>query len=110
MTTTYLSITSEGGRLGRITWNNSGIRTFGSCRPFHCWGSIEWDRWWPEVDPFSFRFDEIRKVLQELGDAFTHINYSFLAATEAFTKFGEAVARAADVYEVKFLEPPEAKP
>ena len=40
--TTYLSFTSEGGRIGRIAWSNGDEET---------WGHVHWDRWWPYQRP-----------------------------------------------------------
>jgi hypothetical protein len=72
--TTYFSITSEGGRLGRITWENSQLRIGrtrnpSTRRPYYrqYWGSIQWDHYWPGLDPYQWNLDHVRRLVQSVS-------------------------------------------
>lgn len=102
--TTYFSITAEGGRLGRIIWNNSQVRTskLKGCRPYHCFGTIEWDHHWPGLSPSRWWLDQIRKVIQDLGDHSAAVGVTFASMTPLYKQFGAVVSKAS---EVKFKVP-----
>jgi hypothetical protein len=50
--TTYISFTPDGGRIGRIAWDN---------RRRHIW----WDRWWPAPTPSLSRLAQLAADIQQ---------------------------------------------
>jgi hypothetical protein len=83
--TTYFSITSEGGRLGRITWENSQLRIGrtrnpSARRPYYHqrWGTIKWDHYWPGISPYQSRLNQIPRVVQSVSrEALQNLKVSF---------------------------------
>ena len=69
--TTYLTFTSEGGRIGRIAWSNGDEDT---------WGHVRWDRWWPRHPPTPA---EVAEVAAFLAKTMKAMGASIRQATEA---------------------------
>lgn len=112
MTTTYFSITSEGGRIGRITWDNTTIRSPG-CRPYHSWdqwGSIQWDRRWPEIKRGSIQLDlgPIILMMAKFENVFRNMGYTAIQATAQLEKFKISMNGGDTSYENS--PPPEKQP
>ena len=91
--TTYISFASDGGRIGRIHWRNTGAPAplFWQ-RPG--WGQFAWDSLWPLPHPErSGLMEQIRRLNRQLADGFQSVTASMAQAAESFVAFGRA-ARA----------------
>ena len=77
--TTYLSFTSKGGRIGRIAWSNGDENT---------WGHVRWDRWWPRHPPTPAEAAEVAAFLAKTMKA---MRSSIRQATEAARVLGAAM-------------------
>lgn len=87
--TTYLRFTSDGGRIGRIKWENTTEDT---------WGDTAWDHWWPALPPQARTIEEISANLARLcasmAGSFQAISPKIAAAEKAIRELGEAMRRA----------------
>ena len=91
--TTYLSFTSEGGRIGRIAWSNGDEET---------WGHVHWDRWWPYQRPTPTQLAKIVAAIQQSGMAIAKaLTPVVQQATDAINAFGAAMAKAAQDEAIK---------
>lgn len=87
MTTTYLSFTPAGGRIGRIAWSNGDEDT---------WGSVRWDSWWPCKPPAPSRLAKAVAAIRQVGIAMGKaLAPAVQRAADASNAFGAAMAKAA---------------
>ena len=88
---TFLSITSTGGRLGRIHWANTA-----PFRDGNVWGQIQWDKLWPAKpeEIFSERMrraaESVRILSQQMAQAMLPVKN----AEAAFSEFARALGAA----------------
>jgi hypothetical protein len=85
-TTTFLSFTPRGGRIGRIAWSNGDDNT---------WGHICWDHWWPQQRPTRTLIDKAVEQIQKNVLAFTQALYPAVErASDAILALGAALGKA----------------
>lgn len=85
---TFLSITDNGGRIGRIRWMNTLPR---DGFPHDCWGLIWWDPWWPNQPPALSRLAQLAaEISRKATLAFQALQPSLEQATRAIEQFGKA--------------------
>lgn len=78
MTTTFLSFTAKGGRIGRIVWNNGDEEA---------WGKVRWDRWWPAQPPTISSLQKFAaKLAADLAQTFNQLSVELQHAGKAFEK------------------------
>jgi hypothetical protein len=82
---TFLSLTPNGGRFGRIAWSNGNGKT---------WGHIRWDHWWPRNPPTPA---EATKAAAMIGHTMKVLGVSLRQAAEAARALSAAMANA-DAY------------
>jgi hypothetical protein len=91
--TTYLSITSTGGRIGRIQWTNTVPFSRGTI-----WGQVQWDTIWPKTpeDVFSERMRRLVEGVRVSGEQMAQVMQPVVRATAVIAaEFGRAFAAAA---------------
>jgi hypothetical protein len=92
--TTYLSITSTGGRIGRIQWANTVPFSRGTI-----WGQVQWDTIWPKT-VFSERMRRLVEGVREAGEQMAQAMQPVVRATAVIAdEFGRAFAAAGGVIE-----------
>lgn len=85
----FLSITDNGGRIGRIQWINSLPR---DDFPHDRWGLIWWDPWWPNRPPSLSRLQRLAaEIRQNTFLAFQALQPSLEQATRAIEQFRKAL-------------------
>jgi hypothetical protein len=90
---TFLSITSTGGRLGRIHWANTVPFKLGTI-----WGQVRWDNLWPRTpkEVLSERMRRATEGVRVLGEAMAQtIVPAVKKAEAAFSEYARALAAAA---------------
>jgi hypothetical protein len=89
---TFLSITSTGGRIGRIHWANTSPFRGGTI-----WGQMQWDKLWPAKpeELFSARIRRYTEIVRSVGEQMNQVLATVNQAEKAFTEFGRAVGAAA---------------
>ena len=85
---TFLSITSTGGRLGRIHWANTAPFRGGTI-----WGQVQWDVIWPAKPEvvFSERMQRIAEGVQALGKQMAQALAPVKKAEAALSDFARAL-------------------
>jgi hypothetical protein len=89
---TFISFTSDGGRIGRIHWANTAPFKGGTI-----WGQMQWDKFWPAKpeDLFSARIRRYAEVVRSVGKQMNQVLATVKQAENAFAEFGRAVGAAA---------------
>lgn len=86
--TEFITFTSEGGRFGRIVWDNTDE---------NYWGGYTWDTNWP-VTLEEVQLSAIAKAAEQLTAIFSKWGASYAKATEVVAKFA---------VQASTLKPPE---
>jgi hypothetical protein len=89
---TFLSITSTGGRLGRIHWANTMPFKHGTV-----WGQVQWDKLWPAKpeEVFSERLRRATECVRVLGEQMAQAMLPVKKAEAALSEFARALGAAA---------------